>query len=251
MLRFFDSDLFTVLYPLLLTGMVILGYMTARNFYLKKNITWKSSGVENGIIGLFSLLLSFTFAMSGNAQKERTGMVHRLADGISELKNVADIVLPRERGTVHAYLRQHIDLHLDHYDRETAGSSQLVKEITALNETFWSGLRKKNDSATFKGEADLVLDAFNQLNAASLRVAYSYDERIPAIMYVLLTVSSLLLGILVGFMNGFYERRHVLVPLIYLVIVSLMMQGIRDIDTPYKGPVRPKYESLRNLRASL
>ena len=30
-------------------------------------------------------------------------------------------------------------------------------------------------------------------------------------------------------------------PLIYLVIVSLMMQAIRDIDNPYKGSVKPKY----------
>ncbi len=58
-----------------------------------------------------------------------------------------------------------------------------------------------------------------------------------------------LIGILVGFMNGFYEKRHYLVPLIFVVIVSLMVQSIRDLDNPYGGTIRPQYDNLKDIRS--
>jgi hypothetical protein len=109
----------------------------------------------------------------------------------------------------------------------------------------------KGDSVEFNQDIHTLLPIYNQLNAASFKLTYSYSERIPTIIYIVLTLASWLLAILVGFMNGFNEKRHYLVPLIYLVIVSLMMQAIRDLDNPYKGSVKPKYDNLKNLRTLL
>jgi hypothetical protein len=251
MLDFFDSDLFTILYPLLLTGMIITGFIIASKYYFKRQVAWKPSGIENGILGLFGLLLSFTLLLSGNAQKERTIMVHQMGDGIAQMKTAADVLAPEDRVAVYAYLRRHIDLHLALYEKEITDSKQLINQLNTLNETFWSTLHYKNDSTEFNQDIHTLLPIYNQLNSASFKLTYSYGERIPPLIYLVITLSSWLLAILVGFMNGFYEKRHYLVPLIYLVIVGLMMQAIRDIDNPYQGSVKPKYENLKNLRTLL
>lgn len=251
MLDFFDSDLFTVLYPLVLISMIFAGFFIARKYYFKRQVTWKASGIENGILGLFGLLISFTLLMSGNAQKERTVMIHQMGDAVAQMKNAADVLAPEDEEAVYAYLRLHIDQHLALYRQEIVSASDLVDNLNNLNENFWPSLHYKNDSADFNKDVHLLLPIYNQLNSASFKLAYSYSERIPPLLYLLITLSSWLMAVLVGFMNGFNERRHYLVPLIFFVIVSLMMQAIRDIDNPYKGSVRPKYENLQNLRALL
>src|SRR5688500_6695939 len=118
MLDFFDSDLFTILYPVMLIGMIITGYFIASKYYYKRQVAWKPSGIENGILGLFGLLLSFTLLMSGNAQKERTIMVHQMGDGVAQMKVASDVLAPQDRQVVYAYLRRHIDLHLALYEKE-------------------------------------------------------------------------------------------------------------------------------------
>jgi hypothetical protein len=251
MLDFFDSDLFTVLYPVVLTGMIIAGYFIAGKYYYRRQVAWKASGIENGILGLFGLLLSFTLLMSGNAQKERTNMVHQMGDGVAQMKIAADVLAPEDRTAVYGYLRSHIDLHLALYEKQIEKTSSLVNELNKLNENFWPMLHYKNDSVEFNQDIHTLLPIYNQLNSASFKLTYSYSERIPPLIYLVLILSSWLLAVLVGFMNGFHEKRHYLVPLIYLVIVSLMMQAIRDIDNPYKGSVKPKYENLKNLRTLL
>lgn len=251
MFDFIDSDIFTILYPLVLTGMIIVGYAIATKYYYRRQVAWKASGIENGILGLFGLLLSFTLLMSGNAQKERTNIVHQMADGVAQMKIAADVLVPEDKKAVYAYLRRHIDLHLALFEQEINQAFDLVNELNTLNENFWPGLHYKSDSVEFNQDIHTLLPIYNQLNAASFKLTYSYSERIPPLIYIVLTLASWLLAVLVGFMNGFYEKRHYLVPLIYLVIVSLMMQAIRDIDNPYKGSVKPKYENLKNLRTLL
>lgn len=251
MLDFLDSDLFTILFPLVLIGMIVAGYLIANIYYYKRQVTWKPSGIENGILGLFGLLLSFTLLMSGNAGKERTNIVHQMSDAVAQMKTAADVLAPEDTAAVYGYLRKHIDLHLALYDKGIAESRDLVDTLNKLNDGLWPSLHYRYDSVEFNQHIHTLLPIYNQLNAASFKLAYSYNERIPTLMYLLITLASWLLGLLVGFMNGFNEKRHYLVPLIYLVIVSLMMQAIRDIDNPYKGSVKPKYENLRNLRTLL
>ena len=116
-------------------------------------------------------------------------MVHQMGDGVAQMKTAEDLLGPEDN------------------------------QLNTLNEKFWPSLHYKNDSVDFNQDIHTLLPIFNQLNVSSFKLTYSYDERIP--------------------------------PLIYLVIVSLMMQAIRDIDNPYKGSVKPKYENLRNLRTLL
>jgi len=80
---------------------------------------------------------------------------------------------------------------------------------------------------------------------------YSYDERTPPIVIFLLVISSWLIGLLVGFLNGFHKSKHILVPLLYFIMVSLTMQAIRDLDNPAKGGIRPQYSNLQDLQIAI
>jgi len=57
--------------------------------------------------------------------------------------------------------------------------------------------------------------------------------------------------LLVGFLNGFHKGRHILVPLLYIILVTLTMHAIRDLDNPLKGGIRPEYKNLLDLRTAI
>ena len=90
-----------------------------------------------------------------------------------------------------------------------------------------------------ESDMQVIMPSLNKLNSSFYKMIYSYEERTPLII-----ISSWLIGYLVGFMNGFHEDRRFLVPLIYIILVGLTMQAIRDLDDPYRGSIQPSFENL-------
>ena len=89
-----------------------------------------------------------------------------------------------------------------------------------------------------------LIPSYNKLNGLFYRNLYAYDERIPFPVMLLLVAGSWLIGILIGFMNGFHEKRHYLVPLIFLVLVTLSVESILDLNNPASGGIKTSYEDF-------
>ena len=62
----FDVLWFTLAYPVSLLLAVALGYLIAEVNYRRRGKIWKPSGIENALITIFGLLLSFTMLSSNN-----------------------------------------------------------------------------------------------------------------------------------------------------------------------------------------
>ena len=125
-------------------------------------------------------------------------------------------------------------------------------EIEKVNKVYLAQLVAISRSgAAGKKEVENLMPYFNHLNANFYHIINSYDERTPHIIILLLLVSSWLIGILVGFMNAFHERRHFLVPFIFVVLVSGSIQCIRDLDNPYEGIIQPNFNDFANQREAL
>ena len=248
-LRLFDSFVFSILFPVILALMIIFGFWIANRFYKQRNRSWSGSGIENAIIGLYALLLSFTLLLSGNMQKERNTMVHRVADGAAQIKR-ASFFLPGDMQLIiKEHLYKYLNLQINFYDRKILHRKELFKQIDSLNQQLWSELNHYvSDTSLKKEDIKLLLPLYDQLNSSFYRLAYTYDERIPIIVMSLLIIGSWLIAVLVGFMNGLKKYHHYLVPIIFFVLVSLTIQAIRDLDNPYSGSVRPEYENIANLK---
>ncbi len=102
-----------------------------------------------------------------------------------------------------------------------------------------------------KQEVLMLLPLFNEMNNHFYQIVGSYDIRTPHLIITLLLVSSLLIGMLVGFLNGFHKRPHYLVPVIFVVLVALCVQAIRDLDNPFNGSIQPSFESFSVQKTGL
>lgn len=255
MLRYFiDSTLFSLLYPVILVGMLIAGYLIAKLRYKRKGKIWSPSGTEGPIIGFFALLLSFTFLASNNVMRERTSLVHRDADAIAALRRESLLYSEDYKKITKKYLIKYTDQQIAFYSAGDYRQAEKIKAQTEdLNGQYLTDILSiGNGGADTKVELHGLYPHYNSLSSGFHAVTYSFAERIPLLIILLLIVASLLISILVGFMNGFYEGgRHLLVPLIFLVLVTFSIHAIRDMDNPLKGTIKPKIDNLEDIRMSL
>ena len=100
-----DSLAFTFLYPLLLLFFLLAGIGYARKYYIRKNKTWKPIGIENGLVGIFALLISFTMVVSGNFVRERSDTIHQEADELALIFRTSEFYEDRLKREVHQYLK--------------------------------------------------------------------------------------------------------------------------------------------------
>ena len=246
---FVDSYWITVTYPLTLLLAVYAGNEYAKWRYQQRDRPWKSVGIEGGIFGMFGLLLSFTLVASGNAVKARDAIVHAEASSISEMHREAKLYPAPLRTLVNNYLLQSVAEQLRHPTPDPDECLGLVRYSEILGRRFDQGVLAylaQQPAAQATGQQLLQLAA--QKNANYLALLYTFRERTPRTILVALGVLSWVMGFLLGFMNRFQDQPSPVVPLVYIVTVSVLVTTIRDLDNPGRGVVTPDYDDLRHVQ---
>src|SRR5450432_1078933 len=237
-----NSHFFTVIYPLILVLSVILGAIIARKTWINKKIDWKSSGVDSSVVAIYSLLLSFTFFASNNLMRDRLVILNNMKDYSASIRKTSLFTGDSIQDATKKYLVGYLTILSDFKTHYLKSEIQLKLDIDDLNCHYLSALSSmaKRDPL-LKSDALTLIPYINQLNGSFIRFVHSYDVRTPPLIMILLVFSSLLIGILVGFLNSFNNKTHYLVPVIFIVIVSLCIQSIRDLDNPYIGSIQPSF----------
>lgn len=91
------------------------------------------------------------------------------------------------------------------------------------------------------------VDKINAAITLDYRIQYSALERTPTVIIILLVVGSFLVGLLIGFTNGFSDHLQVLVPAIFFLLTTLTISAILDMDNPSFGIIRPSYNNYENM----
>jgi hypothetical protein len=244
-IRFMDSVFFAVLYTVALLGSVGLGYYISKRRYVRRNKKWEPSGIENSVIAIFSLLLSFTFLSSNNSLKDQMKLLHDIADATVDLRRQSLFVRSDIKEATTGYLINYLNIMSAFNDRFRAGDKKLISDMESVNGDYLSTM-VRNCKMNIDQQQDIpkALSYFDKLNAGFYRIIYSYYERTPLIIMALIIISSWLIGLLVGFLNGFHQSRHYLVPIIFMVLVKLCVESIQDLDNPYRGLVEPDYSDF-------
>ena len=240
----FDILWFTLAYPVSLLLAVALGYLIAEVNYRRRGRIWKPSGIENALITIFGLLLSFTLLSSNNTLKERTVLIHQSSDAVAELYRESELLPAAGPAIVRGLLLRFLALELAEHRPKPLPDPAHARKIAVLDRQAWQQLR----AAVRPEDVRRLLPALHKLSAATSRLHYSYQEGTPYSIIGLLLISSWAIGVLVGFSNSAQETRHYLVPVLFVVISVLTVQAIRDLDNPELGFIRPNYGNLQDLQ---
>jgi hypothetical protein len=242
-----NSHWFTIIFPIAVTMSVVVGTQIARRTWIRKNIEWKSSGVDSAVVAIFSLLLSFTFFASNNLMRDRLVILSDMADASASLRRASLFTNDSIKDETKKYLIQYLTLVSNFKENYLSSERVLSKDMEDVNISYLNNLSMmaKRDPA-FKSDILIIMPFINKMIGTFYRTLGSYDDRTPPLIIILLVWSSLLIGVLIGFLNSFNNKTHYLVPIIFIVIVSLCIQGIRDLDNPYIGTIQPSFSDFKN-----
>lgn len=237
------SSFFILLFSFLLLCFICLGIFCAVRY--KKKHKWESSGIENSIVGIFALIISFTFLQAGNAHRDRLATIHREANYIDMLyrysKEMPDSFYRYTQKELITFLKNQLSY-------EEFNDKKFFYNAKVISDSYWAKLReykKKGNDFTYADQVNKISECFDQIQATVSLNAYSYYERTPPFVMFLLVFVSLLIGFLVGFMNGIKTKIHFLIPVIYFVMITLTMAVISDLNNPRLGLIKPSYHHLQ------
>ena len=246
--RFIDSGYFDFIYVVILISSVASGYLLARYRYLKKQRAWKISGIENGIIGFYGLLLSFILIQSGNSNKDRTNLIHLHSDALATIHRESLSMPDSIRLSIHDDLIKILEFNLRASHAGAGEFQAFYAETGDIYNNVWTKLtRIKQENSSLLSSLHFITTQMHQATALNYRILYSHQDRTPLEIMVLLVLGSWIVGLLVGFTNGFNEEFHFLVPIIFILLSGLTLLSIRDLDNPASGMIKPSYENYRNL----
>lgn len=240
----FDSSWFNFLFCILLFLSIGAGILFA--VYYKKKHKWESSGIENAVVGIFGLIISFIFLQAGNAHHERYAYIHKQANSIDMLYRYSKQMPDTFNRQTKLFLLTFINYQLSY--KPTPSDEEFLPNAAKIIDSYWSYLsyyKKQNLNLNNTNQLNKITDCFDQLQSSFIINAYSYSERAPSLVMFLLVTMSLLIGFLVGFMNAVKYKTHYLVPLIYFVMVALTMMVITDLNNPFSGFIKPNYHQLK------
>lgn len=247
-----NTTWFYFVYPLLLIGSIWLGAVIAKRQYHKKNIVWKPAGLETSVVAIFGLILSFTLNSSNTEYRNRTANLNAESDVAAQMRRESLFMDTTVRDEVKSYLIKftavHGEINDNHYNHQ-----QLLDTIAIVNGDFVNYLLQLHkDSTANKTHLATLLRYHNQLCTHFYKNAFSYTERTPGTIMFLLIAGSLLIGLLVGFMNTFTQGyKSYLLPVLYTFITSLAILAICDMDNPKTGIIKPDTRNIQYMHERL
>jgi hypothetical protein len=243
-----DSVWFNVAYPILLLLSIGGGLFFARRYRRTKK--WHSSGIENSVIGIFGLIISFTFLTAGNAHRERYAYIHQEVNATEQLYRYSQQMPDSFQRATKVFLVNFLTNQTLYTTLKPDSAANVVPQAVALMDNYWdcfTAFKRSSMDPSIEKNAEKIAAGFDSMKFSFSRNAFSYYERTPAIVMYLLVISSLMIGFLIGFMNGIHEDVHYLLPVIYLVMVAIIMLVIRDLNNPFSGYIRPSFKNLEIL----
>lgn len=246
-----DTWFFAELFPLTLLASIFIGFWGAARFQRRKNRPWVPSGIESSVIGFFALLISFTLLNSNTQSRKRDTLVHSESDNIGNLSRISRLMPRPAQDSLNRYMMAYLQVKMDFTEKELT-KEEWVSKTEQVFASLQDYIVHPSDSLHLTDkQKDQVMARYNDLSTLFYQMNYAYEERTPSLILFALFSAALMVGILVGFMSGFPDKKHFLVPLIYFCLVTLTLQAIRDLDDPFHGTIKPSYNINKELLESL
>jgi len=231
------------------------GYRIGRRTQAKASEATKShiNIVQGTILGLLSLLLSFTLAMAVSRFETRKQLVVEEANSIGTASLRARLLQEPSRAQVIDMLRLYVDTRLETTETgQDEGRSKALQERAAqLQDQLWvlgvDAARKDEHSIT----AGLFIQALNDVFDEREKRTIALSNHVPESVVILLIIGAVLGASTVGFTCGLAGSRRTALQWALSLLIVLVIFVILDLDRPRLGLIRINQKSMIDLNDSL
>lgn len=203
----------------------------------------------SAVLGLLALLLGFTFSLALNRYEARRDLVQQEANALGTLWLRADLMVEPVRTPLKAEILTYAKARLAWSATEVRGAG--LAETQAEQARIWALVRTAVRTEPV-GELSLALiEATNEaFDVASAR-ASSRVVTIPPRVLQVLGLYALLSALMLGYVLGASGRLHRVAADLLLVLLTLAMALIIDLDRPLGGAIRVSQAPLEAALADM
>jgi hypothetical protein len=245
---FLTTLFYLLIFPAVLILCIYLGSYYARKL-LKKKTIWKPVGIEAGLMGIFALVISFSLLVAGNHARERATSIHQESDDLALLLRKSKFYEPELQQQVKKYMNGFYAIQLNNLNPRPDESAVLINSVEQLDSTLDEFLKKYLTTHPTAGQQiNELIQLIESIGDKYFLLLYSYSETTPKLISILLVIFGSLMGVLIGFMNRMQENKYHITLVIFIVVITIMIYSIHDLDSPATGLIRPNYTDLINIK---
>ena len=165
----------------------------------------------------------------------------------------AQLLPPPHNEEVPKLLRKYVDVRLafNAVGIDDVGLRRTSEEAEQLHEQIWSHAIALSAEGQRSEMVLLFIESMNKVIDLSEKRATVISDHVPSTVFLILyTVAVIGFGF-IGYSAGFSGHRHLFVTLLVVILISVLVTLIADLDRPRRGLIKVSQQSLIDLRESL
>lgn len=219
-----------------------LGYRAGRRA-AEKHPEWAHEGIgviEAAIFGLLGLLLGFSFAGGTSRLDARRQLIVQEANAIGTAYLRLDELPAAQQPEMRRLFRDYLETRLRVYRAlpNLKAAEQQLARANLQQQEIWSNAVTGSRQDPTQNAARLLLPALNDMIDVTTARTIALHTRLPALIFALLVLVSLLSGLLAGYAMAKRERPSRLHMLLYAGVIALTVYVVLDLDEPRAGFIR-------------
>lgn len=214
----------------------------------------QAGDIQGALLGLLALLLAFTFAMAVIRFDHRKQTVVREANAIGAAALRARLLPEPQRDTVTRLFRRYVDARIETSRQPNLDAPQrqtLDAEVDRLQDRLWQEAAAAARADPRSVTAGLFAQAVNDVIDAMEEREAALANRVPESVLLLLCGFAALALWVVGYGNGLAGSRALGATGVLIVLITLVILLIVDLDQPGRLQNRVGHNSLMRVQQSL
>ncbi|MGB7158728.1 MAG: hypothetical protein WBD40_11715 [Tepidisphaeraceae bacterium] len=233
-----------------------VGYRLSRH---RAGVTERAHGTFGGltaaVLALLGLLLAFSFSLSSSRYEQRQEVLTREVSAIGTCYLRADLLdepaAPRVKQLIRTYVQGRILAHNAGFDREK--TTLATAETDRAQNAIWKIIvaEQRRDPPLPTARMMLMTDAVNEMFDARTKRNQTYRVHVSEAVVFLLMLNGVAAAFLVGCTFGMAGTRNAMAWLAFVLLTSMMVYAILDMDRPRRGIIRVGQQPMLELRDDL
>ena len=205
-------------------------------------------------LGLLSLMIGFTFAMTLSRFDVRVSRVVNEANAIGTTALRAGLLPEPHASNVKKLLRDYVQLRLDviRGPQNAMSLEQVITRSSEIQSALWQDALAVSTAAPNSIPAGLFVQSLNEMiDLQELRLAAARDRVPPIVFFLLYTIAVIGIG-LSGYLGGLWRGGNARIPVaITAVMVASVIGVVGDLDRSQGGFITVTQQAMYSLRQSM
>ena len=203
--------------------------------------------LEAAILGLLTLVLSFTYSGSYSRFDTRRQVIIQEANAIETAYLRAGMMPQQERERTRDLLRRYASIQVP----SPEALERALAETKRLQQKLWREAERFSRSGADAGRKALLVSAINQtIDLHTSRLA-NFLFHAPASLLLILNLGAALAVLFMGYASGLDNQRFWIGQGVMIVLLTVLLVVILDLENSQKGAIQPSRQPLFEVQQSI